>query len=426
MSGLLSSKSIYIDNRNILINIIAFNITKRYGMVPNMNGEEYFKNFHDVADRIHTIQASPMAIKASGGLALKLADLYFEEDLMQIGASPEPGVLEKSRETIAERQPRTGKERIAKHMWFVKQNHDQVVEDSKDLVIKGVTDPFEVAAFASMCAERDGVNACIAEHHDNMLSKALVELQKHGSRGKTLDERLVSRVVKESINGQRKPLAEMLTPWQTILLAHYDSDPKGSTQQYSLDVIRNRDVPIPSWLTGTTNPDGAGQLLSSLISETEMLVVLNEWVVDRGLPYLPIIAPVFYETGPYNHKAGNPHADLFLCSLIPGRNDIIPIQVKKSHRPVHESKYIKGMTFLTPEDLGQYEQTNVIMKVNDKTISGYRYTLRYGAISTQFMKLHTPPKGRQPSKVDREVYAVQLQRAFEGLDAKLGGLVLAA
>lgn len=388
-----------------------------------MNGEAYFSNYLDVAHRMHAVKAAPMVLQAGGGLALKLVDLYASESIADIGALPEPEVVQQARATLAEVRSMSGTERVNKFMQLTLCDLVQTIEGAKDLVIDGVTDPEELKAFACVAAERDSLNACVAEHHDRMLSQALVDLHQQGTKGKALDKARAAQVVKQSVNGQRKQLAEMLAPWQAILLAHYDFDPNTNGRAYSIDIIRNRNVAPPEWLQGTTNPDGAGQLLSSMISEAETLVVLNEWVVDRGLPYLPVISPVFFETGPYIRSTGNPHADLFLCSLVPGCNDLIPIQVKSNHSPVHAEKYIDGMVFITPQDLGQYEQTHTIMKTKGKAVTGLRYTARYGAISTQFMKLNLRSNGRQPTKVDRNVYGAQLETAFQGLDRILGGLV---
>jgi hypothetical protein len=100
----------------------------------------------------------------------------------------------------------------------------------------------------------------------------------------------------------------------------------------------------------------------SVLHEIELFLALNHWVKERGLPYLPVFAPMQLEAGRLADAQDNPHADLFLCCMMPNQNDIIPIQVKKGRRKEDVDRYIDGMVVWANQDTYQITHDNVIGK----------------------------------------------------------------
>ena len=173
---------------------------------------------------------------------------------------------------------------------------------------------------------------------------------------------------------------------------------------------------IPDWMRTIKEWRTPLHRMAAALTETEALLVAQEWVIRRGLPYVPVIAPKHLEGGNLNRDAGKkPHADLLLCNITPGKNEIIPIQIKNTIRPESVNRYIKGMHFLTPQSLGLVSSKNHPIRMPDGRVrTGHRVTVEHGKIIEAYYRCYG--RGRKPSRAECGELDALVAPGFESLD----------
>jgi len=165
------------------------------------------------------------------------------------------------------------------------------------------------------------------------------------------------------------------------------------------------------WHENTQEWDEVIYTTLAKIFEFDCYAALYEWVIDRKLPLVPIIAPIQIESGvkaPGVDK--NPRADILLCSL--ADENIIPVQVKMSPSV---RKYEDGVRIITPDRLGLVDYETVPVRGPDGRVhTGRRATTHVGSLRHSFgVTYNSISKGH---RVRHPEYAPRLAKAFAAFD----------
>lgn len=155
-----------------------------------------------------------------------------------------------------------------------------------------------------------------------------------------------------------------------------------------------------------------------MLSEIETLLSLQEWVVERRLPYLPILAPCGFERGRLVDDTGkNMRADILLCSLLPDRNEIIPVQVKNNVTQWDRAEYHPGVVLVGPRQLGLESSENCIVRLGEHNRTGLRTVTKYGTITEHHFAARKILKNNaKVPKAILQAYTAALQPAFGYFD----------
>jgi hypothetical protein len=374
-----------------------------------MQGDEYFSHYADGKWRTRYYDEELRHTSEIGLiLAEKLWSLYGEGQLFDLVSDEKPSVVSMASFSIE------GLKAVRSMA------ASSGTSEYRDVCVNPAyseSQPEDVAS-KTIRAERGVLGAKLAFMHDQMLSRALVSIAESDPK-KAEKPGHISKIVRDNILSQNRELARLLAPWQVLICVNYDSSTDGKVKNTELSVKRRPNLPVPDWLEGPNQSMDPIDLLCSLISEIETLIVLNHWVAENHLPYLAVIAPPQFESGSIGHESRNPHADIFLCNLMPESNEIIPIQIKKRSHVMQSKDYIKGMRFITPRELGLCDMGNVTIKCGDICQTGQRVTYTYGKILNYFVETTLVAKGRKPKKAQLQGYKQTLDRAITGLENAL-------
>ena len=228
----------------------------------------------------------------------------------------------------------------------------------------------------------DVLDGRLSVYGDKVLSECLDQINKSG---KKIDgPNKVSEIVKNSLGENRNYLAELIQKagWHKVLSKSHELDSTKTKQERVKSLQTLRDNGFDFGISEIDPNEGrfpySVDLVCSKLLELDALIALNNWVTYRNLPYLPVFAPKQYETGKFNRDAGNPHADLFLCNLTPGHNDIIPIQVKQKGG---RYGYIPQMQIIHPGVLRTEEITDSVVTDDEgRRFKDRRYTITFGGM----------------------------------------------
>ncbi len=364
-----------------------------------MDGVEYFKHFETPESRFSE-RDNPNLVEISSDLAYKLRALYFVGDVALLG-SQETQLANHATQTVSSHR------QLRNLMGAI----DLTYKPNDDMA--DLSDSGEQDVVRMIKSERDTLSGRFAVHNDLLLSRVISKIH---NAGPTPNKNSTPQtIVKNELRSQNKELAKLLWGWQSTVRANYDSNDSGTYKDFSLEIDRSHGFHVPEWVLEAKDPDGPAQILCSIINELETLLVLNEWVVAKGLPYLPIIAPIHYEAS-ITESAKNPHADILLCCLEPGVNDVVPIQVKKRVVEMTRERYIDGMVFITPQDFGQTNVSHLPIREKGVVRTGNRVTYTYGEILSDFVTANSMRKGYKPTKQQKKRQSDRIDLALAGID----------
>jgi len=377
-----------------------------------MQGNEYFSHYADGKWRTKYFDdESRQACDIGLILADKLWRLYGDGQIFELASGEAPGVLSSANLSVEALKAVRSLSSSVPSSYRGLEVDPAYAESSHE-------DKIDVAS-KTIREERSALGAKLAITHDQMLSRCIMNIAKsHPERVE--DPEYVGKIVRDNILFQNRELANRLAPWQGLIHASYDSTSGGIITNTEVSVKRRPNFPVPDWLEGSDLSTDPVNLLCSLIGEAETLIVLNHWVAENNLPYLPVLAPMHFEAGSYDASRKNPHADILLCNLMPDSNEVIPVQVKRKSNSMYAENYIEGMRFVTPQDLGLWEIEPRVIKHNGIVNTGQRVTYVYGKILNDFVETTLASKGKKPKKAQLQGYKQTLEDAIPGLEYALG------
>lgn len=289
--------------------------------------------------------------------------------------------------------------------------------------------PGEKLAYLS-ARDKDNIQTRLASYSWKVMTETTARIHKLGAKGAVTDEK-IARAIKETITNERRIFASAVQVFRGVITVENDYSSIGTLRQKDkagmrVKVVRPHDRHTPKWMEQTDQWGDSLGLLCSAVTEAETLLILQEWVMANGLPYLPIIAPKEFEAGRLRHDKGaqgNLRADILLCSMVPGRNEIIPVQVKNFLDPAMYKYYDPGVVLVSPKHLGMEQiESRVITTTDSRQRVGTCLMTTYGGIMEQYFAVHPPGKnGRSgnPGKAAMQAYNKSLRPGFEFFDREI-------
>lgn len=382
-----------------------------------MNGKDYLLAFegHDFGAPVEGELA--LADSYSAQLTTKLHLLYGIGEIAFLGDEIKPQAVVESEMTLADSRLVGHIGQLALQTHRLKQAHNGQARNRDKLIFPVYEkDESPDMAIVAKAVESDceTLQANLTQHGDLVMSHALINMQRMSSNNGGDVDGQARESVRLAISSQRKGLLEVLEPWRGKVSFTRDMM-KGRQIDFSVQVERNNRH-IPDWMKVIDKWHTPLHRLAAALTETESLLVAQEWVIRRGLPYVPIIAPKHLEGGQvYRADRKNPHADLLLCNITPGKNEIIPIQIKNTIRSYSVNRYIEGMKFLTPQSLGLVSSKNHPIRMPDNKVrTGHRVIVEHGNIIEKYYGCYK--SGRKPSKADCAELEALLAPGFASLE----------
>lgn len=171
----------------------------------------------------------------------------------------------------------------------------------------------------------------------------------------------------------------------------------------------------PRWLTDSGQWHEALHSMCASLTEMDTYIALQEWVIDRKLPLVPVIAPRSIEGGNQHRPKGdtkNYRADLLLLDLT--KNDIIPIQVKNRITDAQAEEYFDGMAFVNPKSLGLKTYGHKpVTRASGVISTGDTVVTSHGQILSAWLNLQS---SKAPKKANKLAFAQMLEPAFRTFD----------
>ncbi len=216
-------------------------------------------------------------------------------------------------------------------------------------------------------------------------------------------------IVKGTINNNVRIVAKDLGG------AGYYVDITNDDRNNTVDITAQPRSPLlsslPNWLSSHENWDSAVQLLAAKgMLEFDVYTALVQWCADRQIGAVPIMATPEFENR-FIKGDKNTNADILLCSL--EGKEVIPIQVKNS-MPSNDSRrrYINGMEFITPTNLGLVELSNMQQKHNGRVRTVGASTVHYGRLFSHFLNRFSGARTREQDMKALEKAYSYFDRAY--------------
>lgn len=400
-----------------------------------MDGKEYTQSFvtGELADRSTVIAdlSDVQRHKFSSVLADKVHLLYGIGEIQFLTDEPTPLAVEAANETLSD-MAIDGLSYSAANKIAVVRNRqagrhslpEQFIFKSLSLTSSTADKTSEEVA-KDIQTESGILSTHLVDYSDRMFSSALVRLNQRG-RQKELTAGVVAKEVKQILGNERSRFRQVLEPYEGVISVQRDR-PLLSFNKTG-GVVAMRVIAecggkyVPDWLPAIREWNKPLQLLCGYLAEVEAFVALQEWVLERNLPYMPIMAPLQYEQGKLqpSFRGGNMRADILLCCLLPDRNEIIPIQVKNDVTQKQRSEYNSNVVLVGAKELGMESIESCVLQMASDKKTGIRGTMRYGRILSHYLAARPAGgRARQPSKADRQLLADTLNPAFTFFDYKI-------
>lgn len=298
------------------------------------------------------------------------------------------------------------------------------IEAIKAADATGTMSPAELVAFT--VHSRNTYISGMATYSDLVLESAMYKVHTL-AKTREVSNKDAAKIVRDVICNGRKDFNTFVAGARGIITEERDFTLRQGVTDRQVDrrvIVQLGGQYIPEWLRGDPEWDEPLQLICSLYTEIQALIAANEYVLDKNLPFLPVLAPKTYEQGDFSGTTSyNTHANILLCSMVPGRNEIIPMQVMTTVRGVDRDTYHPGIVLVGTRELGMQSFESCIVDDQGRKKIGHRGVATYGELLEYYLRMHGS-KGKNrtlgPSKQDRINYRTMLQNhAFAYFDEAL-------
>jgi hypothetical protein len=381
-----------------------------------MDGRQYIEHFEALNPEGQDFENLDLGIAYSTDLTQKISLLHLGE-VFFLGDTPEPLAVSHARETMKEITVTRLTHKASSHL-----HHKRLIElgytympDSVDSSrILEALEAGDPSVGNTVNQDARGLQDVLTNYSDITLATAILGV--HRANIKNPDTHNPAKQilpVKNAIAMQRPRLVDISQPYRgtvTVTRDTYDRKDVG----FSVEA-NGKHRQVPDWLVNTEDWDTPLHRFMASVIELETLIVANEWSIDRGHTFVPVLAPRHMEQGFFVGDK-NPHADILLCNVSTSTNEIVPLQIKNHVRQKYIDRYIDEMEFITPEDLGiRHTETATVKNVRGRAATGTRSITNIGHIAAAFTARYN--KARKPSKQDIAAFNQLLEPGFATLDA---------
>lgn len=398
-----------------------------------MNGKEYISSFSksDLVSRWQQPEdGSDLSVTPDVSLTAQIVDLYRFQGVHFLGDTVSPAAViiahnnleyyrkEAKREVAAHTIAKRQLARLGIDLATLEEYGPRVSEDnSEQPTTSKLTELVE--------QDRESVRSRLVDYSNNLMSNAVHKVDGRAAKG-PLTPKDAAACVKDAISVLRPAFAEAIEPWRGVITLERDftlngHGRNGVGEQVDMRVLvkRNgRKDHTPRWLPETKEWEDPIHLLCSVISEVETLIALQQWVIDRKLPYVPVAAPPIFEEGRLASRGSlNTRADILLCSLDPSRNEIIPIQVKNRPGDSVLESYDPEVVIVKQRNLNPGSSKPAPLKYKGHVQTGVCAREEYGRIIENFLLLAIAKRqGQKPQKTVIQAAETSLATAFTHFD----------
>lgn len=348
-----------------------------------------------------------------------LHKLYTDRDVLFLGDPVAPKVVNTAHANIVE--DAESRRMMQVFSGVAKKHHRQQsgwVQDKPGLLPTDITDTIPTdevrrSVEANLGAQNNAmVSASTSVLHrailgvDKMLRKKQIQDPSHPKHTDTV----VKTTHASLVSGRSTVADELLTYVGELDVARYHLNGllKGGIEILPVKGKSN----AQKWISKSTDWGEAIQPALTKGVEFDTYAALYEWVLQRGLPFVPVIAPLQIESPSGTNATKNPRADILLCSLL--EEKIIPVQVKFSRYEIGE--YIDEMRIVTPRLLGLVDVQNHPVKGSDgRYHTGQKAVTHVGSFTNGFAKKYA--SGIKGHRSKDTIYEVRLEKAMQAFDA---------
>ncbi len=400
-----------------------------------MDGREYTSTF--ITGRL----AEPSAVVVdasdetrhgySSELATKVHLLYGLGEIHFLDDKPTPLVVEEARECLADHAKIKARFRYAGEVGDQRRRQlGRQITPPDQFDFKRLSAPDITASMSSedltaqVEKDRDQLQLELFDYSDRLLSATLLRIHRR-ALSRDLSDKDAAKEIREAIATERHSLRQIVESRDGIISVERDRPVLGRNRTGPVVAMRvtaeRGGTRVPAWLPATTEWEEPLWLLGSSIAELEALIALQEWVIERRLPYLPLAAPLEYEQGKMNPKfrGGLTRADILLCCLLPGRNEIIPVQVKNYVSAKNKREYNPGVVLVGNKELGLESSSPCVIEDGDNRRTGLKFTTRYGNINSRYIAARPAVRGKVPTRADKKAFTEALEPAFAFFDFEI-------
>lgn len=299
--------------------------------------------------------------------------------------------------------------------------YDRFGSPAMNKLVELVGDGDAASVEGALLSDQLSLTAALHGHGINDLREYSLSVSSVLRKGKEVGRKEQAAGVAQAIRTSRSRRAQDLFPMRGIMhiARTYDGNEfvKGSFTSRFTDTGRN----LPDWLTTTDNWEDILGKLGSMKGELDALTALQEWVIDRELPVLPILAPYSAERGQQRGSVdgGNLHADILLLDM--SCPQVYPVQIKNSRDMKSKiNSYHPEVAIITPQDMGLVTATPVPVHTARGVRTGLRTEAAYGGISEPWRKIYA---AKQRNKKAEKTLLAKLDPAFRSFDAQIMPLI---
>jgi hypothetical protein len=364
-----------------------------------MDGKEYFDHYRHTPDSPFHPNDSLHAQALSASLARKLFHLYGEGEIHEL---TEKGKISNSQKlstnTLDEYR---ALQKITGSLLPYYESMDHIDPSDKSIDQQRLEISTQLSS-VSDCVLSSCVTSIAKISNPNQLSPSGIGKRIRDAIGRHKDETVTS------LKDWRISLSEFHHNYRSINIDHFFT---------TNNLLAARKLSVDQNTRLDEDNDDVLRAIS-VLHEIELFLALNHWVKERGLPYLPVFAPIQLEAGRLANGNDNPHADMLLCCMMPNQNDIIPIQVKKGRRQGDIERYIDGMVIWTNQDTYPVLLDRFTGAVNGRQHTIERSSCTYGKILEGYYQINTEKKQKRMSKAKRTEYLEPIEYIMAKLDRR--------
>jgi hypothetical protein len=391
-----------------------------------MDARQYLGQFSEASEPTDVyLPVGPvgdLAFETSSVLYGTIKSLYQSRDVLFLGDNIQPAILTAASNRIAEeREVRRILDDAARNQTRGLRRQPGYVSDKLYVTPDTSLEQDSSQVAQSVTEGLGAMNNSLMYSSALVLDNTVLALAKHLNKNNLSDPttssphygQIASAAVVRSLQQFRPLIANELSQFVGAVDVTRDSHNGVLTGAVKVQPVSGRSH-AQKWFAATEAWDVPIQAALSKGFEFDVYAALYEWVIDRKLPFVPVIAPAHIENGKTSEAAlKNPRADILLCSLVD--ESIIPVQVK-FHRDA-KGEYHDDVRIITPRVLGLVDVKHDRVRTGDGRMrTGEKVTTHVGLFANSFGALYgTLRKGQKPRRPE---YQPRLQRAFDAFDMK--------
>ncbi len=394
-----------------------------------MDGQTYLKHFS--TNEYDSTDASLEAL-ASGGeseLTNKIHLLYGLGEIHFIGDEPDPQVVLNARSSIAAGRQDAQNFLVLRGYLFdqnlLRQGKavmtDRPKIDSPSVDLSSSMSRPELEQHVDESDKK--TKQRLATYSDDLLSLAIARVHSICRKGNMSPDKVAEAVI-WSIGSSRHALRSLLDSERGVITVERDYEPSrasstGAEVDCRVSLTPSGQNRVPAWLPTTNDWRYEVHKLCSTITLEETFLALKEWVTARRLPLVPVIAPFAFKREAQRADGKRLCADILLCNITPGSNEIIPFQVKNRVTASTREDYDPGVVLVKAENITQATIEPVMVWTPAGNKTGHKTTMQYGKLRELYFANRSGNNRIRPSNTQRQALKEALETPFHHFDLEI-------